>query len=503
MRSRLIILILFIIVIIGAIVVIQSELLIKRGVTPDVNLGPTDTSARAVKGKAAPGFSLLDYDDNVHSLEEYRGKIVVLNFWASWCPCCIDEMPTFQEVFDELKDQNLVVVGINRGESKQVAERYSNDLRVNYPLFLNRADDVARVYQIRAMPTTFFIDQAGVIQDIKLGPMTKEEMKARLFTLFNIGQQIDMPSEQIIGQDAPRVPEEVRQSSRPISITKGVKHSVPLNSIQSGGPPKDGIPSIDKPKFESIKDANKYVDDDGLGLAVSFNEIDRFYPNQILVWHEIVNDNVGGQAALITYCPLCGTGIVFDPIVNGIVTEFGTSGKLWNSNLVMYDRQTDSYWVQSLGESIKGEMTGTKLTLLPHQNLTYKNWKAEHPNGQVLSRETGFVRNYTSSPYGDYDTSRTIIFPVDNTDSRYHEKALTYGIDINDKTKVYVIEELQKGSASFEDSLGGVAFKVEFNKDNETISLHRLDNGQEIVPFFGFWFAWVAIHPDTEVYLGS
>jgi len=287
---------------------------------------------------------------------------------------------------------------------------------------------------------------------------------------------------------------------RTLRITNGVTHSVPLNSIISGGPPKDGIPSIDRPKFVSIEKANEYINDGGLGISVSVNDTHRFYPNQILVWHEIVNDVIDGQPVLVTYCPLCATGIVFDATVQGEATEFGTSGKLWNSNLVMYDRRTSSYWSQVLGEAIVGEMTGTALELLPHDNLLYADWKKLHPDGEVLSRDTSFIRNYKVDPYGGYYSSPSVFFRLDYESELFHPKEITYGIRINESFKAYTLVELQKGEADFEDELAQVPLRVSFDKELRIIDIRRTDNDSEIIPTFGFWFSWFSVHPDTEVY---
>lgn len=280
--------------------------------------------------------------------------------------------------------------------------------------------------------------------------------------------------------------------------TDDQKHSVPLEDILSGGPPKDGIPSIDEPEFTSVADAEVFLEDDGIGLAVSFDGVDRFYPFQILVWHEIVNDTIGSQDALITYCPLCGSGIVFDPTVNGETSEFGTSGKLWESNLVMYDRQTDSYWSQILGEAIVGEMTGASLELLPHQNLRWKDWKAAHPNGEVLSRETGFDRNYTSTPYDSYELTENLYFPVSLQNNLYHSKAPVYGIEVDGKFKAYLIENLQGGN--FTDTLADVSLNIDFDADTQEIHIQREDTGENIYPVYSFWFSWAAAHHETETY---
>ncbi|MFN7088796.1 MAG: DUF3179 domain-containing (seleno)protein, partial [Candidatus Paceibacteria bacterium] len=163
--------------------------------------------------------------------------------------------------------------------------------------------------------------------------------------------------------------------TKEIMITNGVKHSIPLDAIMGGGPPKDGIPSIDHPKFISVQEASNFLSDEEPGIAIEIGKVNRFYPFQILVWHEIVNDLINDQRVLITYCPLCLSGIVFDPLVKGERVEFGTSGKLWNSNLVMYDRKTDSLWSQILGEAIVGEMTGTRLKVLPSDQMRFGVWK--------------------------------------------------------------------------------------------------------------------------------
>jgi hypothetical protein len=308
----------------------------------------------------------------------------------------------------------------------------------------------------------------------------------------------ELPNEPVV-EPEPELPP-LLFPSQEIMTTDGEKHIVNLSDIQGGGPPKDGIPSIDNPTFVSVEESSQYLDDDKLGVALSLNGIDRFYPFQIIVWHEIVNDNLGGTPALITYCPLCGTGIVFEPLVNGVVTEFGTSGKLWNSNLVMYDRQTDSYWSQALGQAIVGEQSGVRLDRLPYDVLTYANWKKDHPDGEVLSKRTGQFRNYSTDPYGDYYTSEGVWFRVDNTDDRYHDKAPSWGVIVDNVAKVYLQEELEKGPAQFPDTVGNVPVQVTFNPDNVTLYIERLDTKEEVIPFYGFWFSWVSVHPETEVY---
>lgn len=286
-----------------------------------------------------------------------------------------------------------------------------------------------------------------------------------------------------------------------IMITNGVKHSVPLDSILGGGPPKDGIPSIDRPKFISVGEASRQLSDIEPGLALEINNVNRFYPFQILVWHEIVNDTINGKRVLVTYCPLCLSGIVFDPLVDGERVEFGTSGKLWNSNLVMYDRKTDSLWSQILGEAVVGEMTGTRLEVLPSDQIRFGDWRKLYPNGEVLSRDTGATRFYGQDPYGDYYTTPGTFFPVDKKDSRLGEKEFILGIVVNGKAKAYWSPAIKK-TGKVEDIFQGKTIVAQYEKDIDAVRLfEKKSDGtlERINPFGSFWFSWVAAHPDTEL----
>jgi len=173
--------------------------------------------------------------------------------------------------------------------------------------------------------------------------------------------------------------------------------------IISGGPPPDGIPPIDDPKFADAA-AVDFLSPQEPVISLVLGHDARAYPAQILVWHEIVNDTVGGVPVTVTYCPLCNTGIAFRrPVIEGKLLDFGTSGKLYHSNLVMYDRQTESLWPQALGQAVMGPLTGTKLELVPVQMVAWADWLAEHPQGRVLSTDTGADRPYGQNPYEGYD----------------------------------------------------------------------------------------------------
>jgi hypothetical protein len=279
---------------------------------------------------------------------------------------------------------------------------------------------------------------------------------------------------------------------------RGVKYIVDPEKIVSGGPSKDGIPSIDNPKFVSVAEADQWIQDNELVLAIIYRGVKRVYPLQILVWHEIVNDKISGDPILITYCPLCGSGIAYERKINGEEVEFGTSGKLYNSNLVMYDRKTNSYWSQIDGLAILGELTGTKLTPLSIDTVVWRDWKKAHPDSQVLSQQTGFARPYGVDPYGSYYEDSFLLFPIENSDDRVHPKTVVFGIEVNGLYKAYKEDDLEE-LVVIEDTIGGVEIRVT-REDSGQVIITNLETGEEIVKERDFWFAWYAFHPDTELY---
>lgn len=181
------------------------------------------------------------------------------------------------------------------------------------------------------------------------------------------------------------------------------KHTVPLTEIVSGGPPKDGIPPIDQPKFESVRAASSWLNGREPVVVVEAGGAARAYPLQILMWHEIVNDVIAGVPVSITYCPLCNTAITFSRRLDGDTTSFGTTGRLRLSDLVMYDRRTETWWQQATGEGLVGQHAGGKLTRYPSTLVSYSEFRKQFPEGQVLSRNTGFPRDYGRTPYARYD----------------------------------------------------------------------------------------------------
>lgn len=205
--------------------------------------------------------------------------------------------------------------------------------------------------------------------------------------------------------------------------------TVPLSEMRSGGPPPDGIPAIDEPKFLRPGDVD-FLGDTEPVLAVEIGGEARAYPVQILMWHEIVNDTISGIPIAVTYCPLCNSAVAYDRRVGKRVLTFGTSGMLWNSALVMYDRQTETLWSHFTGEGIIGILTGVELIKFSVAMVPWQAWREANPDGLVLSRSTGFTRDYGSNPYPGYDDVNATPFLFEGkVDGRFTAMTRVIGIE--------------------------------------------------------------------------
>lgn len=277
------------------------------------------------------------------------------------------------------------------------------------------------------------------------------------------------------------------------------RHSIPVDEIFSGGPPKDGIPSLDQPRFMTSNQAKNFVKDGDRVLGLARNGHAKAYPVKILNWHEIVNDKIGNQAVVVTFCPLCGTGMVFDARVKGQSLIFGVSGLLYQSDMLLYDRKTESLWSQIKTEAVTGPLTGARLKLLSSTQTTWRQWKKKHPRTLVLSQKTGYRRDYDRDPYMGYYKSSRLMFEVKNRNRDFHPKERVIGVTLGGTVKVYPFSELAKAKQPVRDKLNGKPVRVMFDKKSQTAVI-RDDKGNEIPSVVGFWFAWFAFHPDTEVF---
>jgi hypothetical protein len=272
---------------------------------------------------------------------------------------------------------------------------------------------------------------------------------------------------------------------------------IPENEILSGGPPRDGIPSIDAPKFVRPEKAD-YMRPDDIVISLTHGSETRGYPLRILVWHEIANDRIGDLNVAVTYCPLCGTAMAFDRAAGERVMTFGVSGLLYNSDFLMYDRETESLWSQLAMKAVAGPLVNTELEWLPSEHLTWQAWRKKFPNGKVLSTETGHARDYTSSPYEGYEATERTLFPVPQTRDELPNKEWVIGIVLNGEAKGYPVGALPP-KTPLQDEVG--AQKITISYDPAARRPEVLDDTGNPIPYvMVYWFAWQAFYPETQLW---
>lgn len=274
---------------------------------------------------------------------------------------------------------------------------------------------------------------------------------------------------------------------------------IPREAIRSGGPPKDGIPALSSPAVIPAGQAT-YLRADDRVVGVALNGAARAYPLKIIVWHELVNDRLGGVPLLVTYCPLCDSAMVFDRRLSSGVAEFGVSGLLYNSNVLMYQRgpSPEPLWSQAMAMAVSGPRAGEQLRAIPFELTTWRAWKSRHPGTDVLSSDTGYARGYTRNPYARYFAGPQLMFPVQPLSDELPPKEPVLGVRVGDATRAYPLSELAQRNAPLEATLNGRAFTITYDRESESARIVQSEEG--VTWMYGFWFAWHAFHPETEVY---
>ncbi|MFU8848342.1 MAG: DUF3179 domain-containing protein [Opitutales bacterium] len=273
--------------------------------------------------------------------------------------------------------------------------------------------------------------------------------------------------------------------------------TIPEKEIRRGGPPPDGIPSIDQPQFTPAHAVNFLQDDDIVIGFIHEGEV-RAYPFRILTWHEIVNDTVGGLPVAVTYCPLCGTAMIVQRRFDETTLTFGVSGLLYNSDVLMFDRETDSLWSQLGLKSVSGKYVGTEMQWLPSEQMTWAAWKERYPESQVLNLNTGHRRDYFNLPYASYFLSRGTMFPYERNRSDLEPKVWVAGVRHSGAEKAYPLEQLPSGKW-LKDTIGEASVTLRYTAENGHFEI-RDAQGKVLPAVHVFWFAWQAFYPETALW---
>jgi len=277
--------------------------------------------------------------------------------------------------------------------------------------------------------------------------------------------------------------------------------TIPVFEIHRGGPPKDGIPALTDARFVSADEAPFMAPEDRV-IGIAWDGQAKAYPHKILDYHEAVNDRLGDRAILVTYCPLCDCSAVFDRRFGAQQYEFGISGRLYNSNVLLYDRAVDgpeSLWSQMAAAAVTGVQSGQPLRRLPLEVTTWGDWHTRHPQTLVLSTETGHQRTYNRGVYQAYFDSPKLMFPVAHLDKRLPLKTPVLGVMSDKVQRAYPLANFtEKQAGRFEDEIDGRRLTLVYEPRHHSLRVEQAD--PELEWMYAFWFAWSAFYPETQIY---
>lgn len=283
------------------------------------------------------------------------------------------------------------------------------------------------------------------------------------------------------------------------------KFSIEFSEILSGGPPRDGIPSIDDPKFQPASQITDIADQEPV-IQFDVGEDVRAYPLRVLMWHEIANDTVGGIPVAVTYCPLCNAAIVFDRRLDGRTLELGTTGKLRNSDLVMYDRQTESWWQQFTGQAIVGELTGKSLDLLPSRIVAFGAFRKAYPDGKVLVPNDPDFRDYGRNPYASYDTAMAPFLYRGDLPEDIPAMARVVVVRTEEDPIIVSLEKARAGGfeqdgyrISYESGVASALDSASIAEGRDVGTVRVTKDGEDVVHDVTFAFVAHAFHPETPI----
>jgi len=379
----------------------------------------------APAGEPAPTDTIIRFDGTEATFADYLGTPLVVNFWASWCPSCVAEMSAAIRPAQARFGDVVGFIGVNLQDDRDRALALIEETGVQFDLVEDADGTLYTRFEAIGMPFTAFIAADGSVIDTHNGPLTEGQLADKITELLAVGstgptangpEAITEPNDP--GAEVPAAGPDVivdpdPDLPAPLARLEGWatdwgRRTVDLDEIIAGIPssdPRDVIPPLDSPAYESVAAAAEWLEGREPGVLLEIGDDVRFFPLRIMTFHEIVNDTIAGRPVVVTFCPLCNTAVVFDPTVQGDVLRLGVSGLLRFSDLVMWDSTTETLWQQITGEAIVGELAGTQLELLPSAVIGWDEFRTSFPEGQVLSRQTGFERSYGRNPYVGYSSS--------------------------------------------------------------------------------------------------
>jgi len=274
-------------------------------------------------------------------------------------------------------------------------------------------------------------------------------------------------------------------------------HVVPPSEIRDGGPAKDAIPAVREPQFVKPADAT-FLEPNDRVIGVVVGGRARAYPIKILNWHEVVDDSIAGTPLAVTFCPLVQGAAVYIREAGGKTLILGVSGKLYQSNLVLYDEGTQSLWSQVEGQALAGPMAGQKLAAIPSTIMTWEAWQKKHPATDVLNVNTGYTRDYGIDPYWGYEHGDQVVSPVTHLDERLSAHELILGVSAGGRDEAFPLSKLDAAALPLRVQLGGADVTITYDADSGAAAASV--SGERVPVYNGYWFAWAAFHPKTTIW---
>lgn len=303
----------------------------------------------------------------------------------------------------------------------------------------------------------------------------------------------------VVGTGAPATEPDPERPSGPPPERNGFSLAsaiVPAEKIVAGGPPRDGIRSVDEPEFASLEQTT-WAGPHTPVLGVALGDEARAYPAHLLEYHQVVNDRFGDVPVAVTYDPLTGVPRAFRRDIDGRTLRFGVSGLLYNSSFLLYDRETESLWVQFEGRALAGPLAGRTLERVAIRQEALASWLQRHPDSKVLARPEPKRIDYRYSPFELYWVRDEIPYPVEARDRRFHAKELVVGLRSGERTRAYLGSRVTAAGGIVQDSFAGHPVVIEYASEH---GVFRWDVPDAVEVTEAYWFAWKAFRPETEVW---